>query len=408
MDVRVITDDAAKKLTLTLIRTCDHIDIAVAWAGKNAVFDAFTLNKGKLRCVVVGTHMYQTDPDVLRRLMLIPQAKYMPPNGRLFHPKIYLFHTGERVSALVGSHNLTAGAFDGSNVEVSVLIEGIASASSLEELIRYVRKAWDGAKVVDEGFLFAYEKQYEANKAKREALNTFHRLKMPRPGATKPSPMGIAWTEFERKVRGDKHQKVEDRIRVLERAARIFRDKSSFATMERGERRAIAGTYGGKEETIDHLSWGWFGWMFGQGDFKNLVNESPGGLSAALDKIPLEGNVQEHDYNAFVKLFMKAFQEKSHKGGIATASRLLAMKRPDIFVGVNDANKRKLCDAFGVPHSTLGVGNYWEQIIVPIQLSPWWRHERPSGTGGRIWDNRAALLDCIYYEPKPRQVPKKG
>ena len=412
MDLKLINDDAAKRLLLKLIPSCDRIDIAVAWAGKNTVVDALVLNESKLRHVVIGTHMYQTNPAVLRHLMPIPQAKCMPPvppDGRLFHPKIYLFQTGERVSAVIGSHNLTASAFDGHNVEASVLIEGDASAPAFRDLLLYIKKAWDRAEVIDEeSFLFAYEVQYEVNKAKLKALNTFHRVKKPRSRATKPSPMAVTWTEFERQVRADKYHSVEDRIHVLERAVDLFNDNPNFAEMERDERRAIAGTYGSKEEGVDKLPWAWFGTMFGQGDFKNLVNKSPSVLSAALDKILIEGNVREQDYHAFAGLFLKAFQNKSHKGGVATASRLLAMKRPDIFVGVNNANGKKLCDAFGVAYSTLSVSNYWERIIVPIQLSPWWGQKRPRGRlAGRIWDNRAALLDCIYYDPNSKKSAQK-
>jgi HKD family nuclease len=375
MDVKLITDDVAKRVSLDLIRSCDHIDIAVAWAGKNEVVDALLLNTGKLRHVVIGTHMHQTHPAVLRQLTPVPEARWMPPDGRLFHPKVYLFQTGDRMSALIGSHNLTAGAFDGVNIEAGVLIEGNASEPALRDLLRYAKKAWAGSKVIDkENFLFAYEKQYEANKARRKALNIFYRLKKPRSGAARPSPMDITWTEFQRKVQADKHHPLEERISVLEGAARLFQTKPNFASMERDERRAIAGTLGRAEPTIDNLPWGWFGNMRGQGDFKNLVNEAPNKLSAALDEIPLksDGDVQEHDYHEFAKLFRRAFQSKSHKGGIATASRLLAMKRPDIFVCVNAANKRGLSNAFGVASSTLSVSNYWEQIIVPIQHSPWW------------------------------------
>jgi HKD family nuclease len=409
MEVKLITDAAAKTLCLNLIQTCEHIDVAVAWAGKNAIVDALIANKGKLRHVVVGTHMYQTDPDVLRRFMPIPEAKCMFPDGRLFHPKIYLFQTGQRVSALVGSHNLTAGAFDGFNIEASMCLEGEASAPVLRDLVRYLKEGWAVAKTIDEEkFLFAYERQFEANKAKQKALRTFHRVKKSRPGATKPSPLAVTWTEFVRQVRADKHHSVGDRIGVLERAGLLFQTNLSFAGMGRDERRAIAGTYGSTETGIDKLPWGWFGTMFGQGDFKNLVNNSPNLLSAALDKIPLEGDVQKQDYEVFAVLFKRAFQNKSHKGGIATASRLLAMKRPDIFVAVNDANKRQLCDAFGVSYSTLDLSNYWERIVVPIQLSPWWGHERPrSPLAGSIWDSRAALLDCIYYDPKSKKSAKK-
>ncbi len=174
--------------------------------------------------------------------------------------------------------------------------------------------------------------------------------------------------------------------------------------MSRNERRAIAGTYGPIEKKLDDLDWNWFGTMFGQGDFKNLVNESPDGLSKALDHVTLDGDVTEEQFRAFANDFDAAFKGKAHKGRIATASRLLAMKRPDLFAAVNEANRRGICAAFGVASSTLNLKNYWERIVVPTQLSPWWQHPRPrNALNARIWDNRAALLDCIYYHPNAKK-----
>lgn len=407
MDVKLLTNAAARNVCLDLIRTSDHIYIAVAWAGKNSVVDAVIQNNNKVRNMVVGTHMYQTNPDVLRRLMPASQAKYMPPDGPLFHPKVYLFRTGERLIALVGSHNLTASAFDGSNSEASVLIEGAANETVLHDLTNYVEDAWRRAEVIDEEFLFAYEKQYAANKAKRNALRTFRRLKRPRQGTNGPSPLDITWSEFVHRVKGDKYLGLTERLDVLEGATCLFETGKSFAEMKLDERRAIAGTYGSKEIGINGLKWGGFGSMFGQGDFRNLVNVTPRGLSTALDEIPLRGETQQRDYDEFVELFRKAFKGKNHKGGIATASRLLAMKRPDTFVCVSSANRHGLCDAFGTSFSTLDLSNYWDRIIVPMQLSPWWLYERPnSPLEKRIWYNRAALLDSIYYDPSSKASAK--
>jgi hypothetical protein len=233
----------------------------------------------------------------------------MPPDGALFHPKIYLFRTGQRVSALVGSHNLTSRAFDGPNLEASVLLEGNTKDTVLENLTLYVKKAWDEAQKIEDEFLFPYEKQYEAHKAKRKALNTFHILKKPRPGAKRSSPLDITWTEFTRQVQHGRHSGLSEGLSVLECAARLFQSSPSFAAMQRNERKAVAGTYGKTENGIDGLSWGWFGSMVGQGDFKNLVNEEPKELSKALDEIPIRGEVSSgittHSWNTSRRHFCK-------------------------------------------------------------------------------------------------------
>ena len=140
--------------------------------------------------------------------------------------------------------------------------------------------------------------------------------------------------------------------------------------------------------------------MFGQGDLKNLVNQSPSGLSSALDHIPMSGDVSEAQYEQFATRFREAFDDNPHKGGVATASRLLAMKHPDWFVAVNNANRNTLCAALGIAPTTLTLDNYWPSIVLPITLSTWWNHPRPaSRMDARIWDHRAALLDSLFYKP---------
>lgn len=399
MKVSLLTEGRARDTVVQLTRECIRFDVAVAWAGANTVADAMRKACDKIGKMVIGTHMYQTDPAVLRAFMSCEGARCLPPNGRLFHPKVYLFETPQRLAAVVGSHNLTGGAFDGKNIEVSVLLEGNKDDSVFSNLAAFIKSSWNSAEKVKEDFLFAYEAQHRTNKGMRSALEEFHRLKMPHTGA-KTSPTALTWAKFVKGVKHDDHHSLDGRLATLEGAAVLFSEYGSFAAMSPDQRKAIAGTYGSNEQRLDDLQWAWFGSMFGQGDFKNLVNESPKLLSDALDHIPADGNVTRVQFNDFVHDFDLAFKRKSHKGGVATASRLLAMKRPDFFVGVNNANRNGICNAFGVAPTTLNLGNYWERIVIPTQNSPCWLHERPRrALEGRIWDNRAALLDGIYYVP---------
>lgn len=400
MKVSMLTEREATRALKQLVKTCSRYAVAVAWAGANEIVEAMLDAKKRLGKVVIGTHMYQTDPAVLRRFSKCKGARCLPPSGRLFHPKLYFFEMPDGYAAVIGSHNLTGGAFGGKNIEASVLLQGDEEDSIFHDLKNFIESRWAVAEdILEDEFLFAYEAQYLAKKEKLKDLNQFYRLKKPRVGA-KTSPLAITWSSFVNGVKNDDHN-LQGRLAVLGRAASLFSEHDSFEAMPRPERKAIAGTYANNERGFDNVDWAWFGRMSGQGDFKNLVNESPQLLSKALDNIPVDGAISEDNFDAFSQDFDLAFRNKTHKGGIATASRLLVMKRPDFFVGVNDANKRGICGAFGVAHTTLGLGNYWERIVVPMQNSPWWLAPRPRATlAARIWDNRSALLDSIYYEPK--------
>lgn len=395
----ILADDRATSTVVRLVRECIRFDVAVAWAGKNKVVDAMLTANQKIRHVVIGTHMYQTDPAVLRSFMAYKGARCVEPSGRLFHPKVYLFQLPNGFAMVVGSHNLTGGAFGGKNVEVSVLIEMSNKDDVFIELENFVKSSYRDAKVIKEDFLFAYDAQYRVNKANRSALNKFHPLKKPRDSA-QTSPLEISWATFVTKVKDDRHHSLDGRLCILAKAAELFKEYESFGYMSSYERKAIAGTYGLKEPQLDDLPWGWFGTMVGLGSFTTLINNKPKRLSKALDNIPLDGDITEDHYNNFVRDFVIAFKDQARTGGVATASRLLAMKRPDVFVCVNDANRSGISDAFGSAPSTLSLDNYWERVITPMQSSPWWLHSRPrESLAGRIWDNRAALIDCIYYDP---------
>src|SRR3546814_2375731 len=67
-------------------------------------------------------------------------------------------------------------------------------------------------------------------------------------------------------------------------------------------------------------------------------------------------------------LFTAAFSGSSRTARLAPATRLLAMKRPDVFVCVNGGNTKGLAVALTFAPTTIDLKNYWERVIEPIQL----------------------------------------
>lgn len=138
--------------------------------------------------------------------------------------------------------------------------------------------------------------------------------------------------------------------------------------------------------------------MFGAGVFKQIVNANSTGLSRALDAIPPKGEVRKEHYLDFVKAYVAAFPQR-RRHGLATATRLLTMKRPDYFVCYDSANREGLRDAFGVTLKGHDYERYWNSIIERILVSEWWRSPRPVGAkAATVWDGRAAFLDSLYYK----------
>lgn len=396
MQVVFLAKSEVQSNLVQLAAECETMDWAVAWArSPSKVLDAAYKHERKFRRFIIGTHFHQTEPSVLKHFQGHRTARMMLPEGDTFHPKIYLFHIGTELAAVVGSHNLTPKAFSG-NSEMSVLIRGPASSPIFQPLEVFLGDEWERAAVIAD-HLEAYTLQHKAKEIHLTELKKFHRhINAPLKGSDKPSPFELSWSDFSSLVKLDRHG-IGGRIEVLKSARSLFNDKTSLAAMTREERKAIGGTYRKGEVELNGTPWGWFGTMAGNGDFSKLVNNSKS-LSDALDEIPVSGPVEEAHFKAYSRAFKKSFKGASHVGDYPTATRLAALKRPDRFVGVNSRNCRSLCRAMGIKHTTLRLENYWERIAEPLTQCEWWTHQAPhTGTERDIWDGRVALLDCIYY-----------
>jgi hypothetical protein len=397
MDTRLVVGADVSATLTRLMQAHRKLYWAVAWGSDNPALAELLRHKSKIARLVIGTHFYQTSPAFLEQFEDDEAVRVMPPNGATFHPKVYLFVSKERSALVVGSANFTRSAM-ASNVEACCLIEGPSSEGLFVDMREFITdECWEEAVVIDADFLRAYRIQHAATKGARAALKKFSPLRRPKSSARRGDPLEMDWSAFVQRVRSEEY--FEKRLKVLARARVLFDGVDNFSMLDRIERKAIAGTLGGKEKGPGSLDWGLFGSMFGFGVLKSKINGNAAAISDALDCIPPTGAVTQDNYNDFVERYAEAFEGESHVGGIASASRLLAMKRPDCFVCIDKANKTGLSAHFGLAASAVKIENYWADLIEPIRLSPWWRASRPPGTEGKIWDGRAAFLDALFYEP---------
>lgn len=403
MEVKFLSRAQTQATLVALVEGCDSMQWAVAWATENAVFEAAMKYSSKFEHFVVGTHMFQTQPEVLERAAALEAAAVVPPTGDLFHPKVYLFRKGCRIRCVVGSPNLTNAAMS-QNVEASVLLDGSSDEAALAELSRFVAEAWKGAEDISPEFLYRYRHQYAAKAAAREELTKFADVRPPAKPNTKRAPHDMSWEDYLVQVRSLSHPSAhlfKERLGVLTKARALFATGIPYAKWSEDDRKLVAGTLGRKKSQQPGVDYGLFGSMGASGTFANLVIEAPKGLSDALDYIPLMGAVTQNDYDRYCKAFIAAFDQDGRVGGLPTATRLLAMKRPDAFVCIDSANRKDLCENFGVSPSTTNLQNYWQRIIEPMYGDAWWRHPQPSNAAdAEIWLGRAALLDAVYYSPR--------
>lgn len=386
-----------KKLTQTLIRlieTYPDVRLAVAWASSgHAVFELLQQHTPRISRAVIGTHFYQTHPDVLDAFCGSAKVRFaLQPNG-VFHPKLYLFQSSDCWEALVGSANLTAGALT-SNSEAMLLVAGSHReptdlATGISGLIdRY----WEKGSRVTKSDAIAYREVWERKQPALRRLTGQYGASQSTKPLTASSVMSMGWNRYFDAVKQDPYHGFEKRCDLLATVRSAFSRYKTFASMPLPTRKTIAGLPNDQDS-----HWGWFGSMKGAGHYHHAVNENNPHLSRALDEVPSRGIVSRAQYERYIAEFIQAFPSGRH--GVAVASRLLALKRPDQFVCLDSRNRQRLCLDFGIAQTGMTYERYWDEIIERIVDAPWWNSNRPKGVKeGAVWDGRAAMLDAIFYE----------
>lgn len=378
-----------------LLRECTRFSFAVAWAGeRHAVFDHIVKHRGKVRRGVIGTHRMCTSPQALRAFVGFTPVRMREPEGALFHPKLYLFELPEHVVVVLGSHNLTQSAYE-RNIEASFALALPVGSATEVEVREFIDAAWKGSSPITADLVHAYEVMCAAHPPRPPRSVKLPALKAPRAGEARL--LSMSWSEYFSALSAEEEYTIESRIEILDLADEIATRMAELHRLEQREMRLFAGTVGPKEVAEE---WGYFGRMSGFGVMKHLVNEYPQRFVHALLEVPRRGDVREEHYRAFQQRFEQAFDGAPRKGGIAGASRLLALWRPDTFAPFNDANKRGFAADLGIRPGAVDLDSYWEKVVLTVKSAPWWRAPRPrQRSAARAWEYRAALTDTLHYHP---------
>lgn len=414
MPSTVLTTPAeTSEALLAQIRTCVRASWAVAWATPNRVFAAAMSHIDKFERMVVGIHGCNTHPDCLRAMGQHPTKAFIRRNDRaaLFHPKLYVFEHAEHYTVIVGSHNMTGGAF-GSNVELSLLTDFPRDDSTVRTLLAWIKEASHPGSCVtfSTTWIAAYEQLFQTAKFKRNEIDAqLEDHPNAKVVAVQASlPINKTWAQWFDLVQHEKSSthSIASRLQVLEHAASIFR-AGTYAQMSRTDRLRISGLAPKELREQDGVDWNLFGSMQVasalRAGYDAVVVEDPGALSSALELLPLVGVVTEGHWDAY---WAELRRIDGGRGllGRGTATRLACMRRPDTFVTLNNANQQKLASLLDAPETALRDGNaYWKTVIQPIQKTDWYRSSAPAPPApqgsleSRAWFARAALLDALIY-----------
>jgi hypothetical protein len=399
--MKLLTDSG--DLEKNLIRCIDqykHLSFATAWASADTdTFRKMHSQRNKIRESVIGMHFYQTHPDVLDAFVDNEDVKFIMQTSGVFHPKMYLFWTRQTWEAFVGSANLTGGGL-GKNTEAVLLISNKdrdisnkdRDADNLKaDILFAIRRYRLNAECASLDSAASYRQIWNLRAPLLHRLSGRYGRAASKKAPLSSSVMSMSWDSFYKLAdRNDEHT-LKERCILLEKSREQFNSKSSFCDMDEGPRYMIAGL-----RTDYYKDCRWFGSMVGSGKFYAAIKRNDPNISLALDAIPLNRRVSKSDYDGYISKFVDAFPDGRH--GIATATRLLALKRPDQFVCFDSKNRQKLCNDFGIKSSGMDYQRYWDEIIERITDTVWWNSTAPVGGLERsVWRGRAAMLDAIFY-----------
>ena len=388
----------------SLIIKYEEIHWAVAWGSYTDTARLLIRHNDKFRNVSFGIAFSQTDPKLIKKMVGLDNVRVVKKYpGGTFHPKVYAFRSGNDAAAVIGSANFTIGGL-GRNSEAAVLVEGDTKSSFFKEIFSFVKDSAQLGVPITSEFASIYEAAFRrASKFKQPAHDPLDDFgKMDATSLALPL-VSMTWSQFSREVRASRHHNVDDSLALLRIAQKWFASVPSFSNLSTGRRQALAGTIVNKEERKlpdEGREWGWFGSMRGMGDFARLINANDPNIARAIDAIPQKGEVSREHFITFVENFQGAFDDADRVGGYATASRLLAMKRPDVFVCICKPNIVEASRQMGFSRTTLKLEDCWDKVVEVIRHADWYNIEKQSGEfGGALWESRAAMLDAILYRP---------
>jgi hypothetical protein len=372
-----------------LLRRYSSLSWATAWASASSpVFKDLLNHKNKIEIISVGIHFYQTHPDFIAEFINNKSVHFVEQPDGTFHPKVYLFENSPfEWEMIIGSANFTNDAFT-KNTEASVLISNYNSDFSYKEMKDFIKNCFTQGKCFQSSDLEKYRIAWKNHRQKIKSLSGLYGAK--KSGKAKPiydvPVISRSWNDFIRKVLSEKSHGLARRLRVLEIASELFNNTKHFKDLPGIPNKLLKA---GAED------WGYFGSMKGAGVFKKKIIENNREISKALDEIPISGQITKIHYDRFVEHFRGVLPGNY----LATATRLLCMKRPDTFICFDSANRSRLCKDFGIVQQEMNYERYWDDIVERIYDSEWWRNPAPRNEiEVQISRSRAAFLDSIYYE----------
>lgn len=227
------------------------------------------------------------------------------------------------------------------------------------------------------------EEQFSPLKKLQDILELGFTISQYKMARIAPWPIFVGFIEQQNTIHA-----LEERLRLLNYIDGVR--AKPLAELATEERLAFAGKHTPQHNyhTYD-FDVEWFASTKGAKVFHTLLEQFPEKFDAALAHIPLTGEVNYEHYEKFVSDFQQIFiqppQEKPssssqiNKAPLPAATRLLAMRRPDQFIALNNNKIDLLCKGLSIAKfSNTNFSSYWHDMIGSLRTCPWWHQAEPA------------------------------
>ncbi len=151
----------------------DHLDRAeeiifcVAFLKSSGLNTIIEKLKGKSKTkFFIGTDFYLTEPTALRRLFKEGFEVYLTKKEKAtYHPKIYYFKSGQDITIIIGSTNITSGGLT-TNIETSLQINIQANSAVDIEFQKTLLCFIEHSTLISDNLILDYEKRFSAYRSR--------------------------------------------------------------------------------------------------------------------------------------------------------------------------------------------------------------------------------------------------
>ena len=356
---------------------------------------------------IVGTFGNATDPDALKKLHDIGELCIVDGGKALFHPKVYIFRSGEETCAWIGSANCTGAGF-GRNEEV------VYETSNHQAAASWFSRRWN--QLGGPSPAAAIEKYRRRRKRQGVSRAVAQLAGQPEQGQRSRAELlkGAGnWAEYVTALEqcdelwaaeGTKWTVLGNKCSYLHTISigkRIVR-RTSWVGLSDQERTILLGLRDGVDG-----AWGLLGSLIAAGDAKGVFNNAaePGNrqvLGRIRNAVESVITASDEEFPAIaVNALEQIYLEQGFYHG--TATRLLTLARPDRLVSVNKGSRAGLATAFkvgGMKGTTLGEPNNYGLLLEKLYGTSWYCDQSSRNKRSpQLWAMRAALVDSFVYDP---------